>query len=130
MGVIENEIAKTIFFIFQPQITQKLSVGKIKFLYTIRKVFIWAFRICNKIGPPPYNENSVKHFLILLSFFGTFYVYFFVYFFFHIYKISSKMRLIHNLNLINGYSLPKFKQNTTQGFREISLSKKKKKSPK
>merc|ERR1712030_139603 len=86
--VIENEIAKTIFFIFQPQITQKLSVGKIKFLYTIRKVFIWAFRICNKIGPPPYNENSVKHFLILLSFFGTFSVYFFCLFFFFIFILN------------------------------------------
>ena len=40
------------------------------------------------------------------------------------------MKLIHNLNLINGYTLPKFKQNMIQRFREISLSKKKKKSPK
>ena len=40
------------------------------------------------------------------------------------------MRLIHNLNLINGYTLPKFKQNVTGRFREISLSKKEKKSPK
>ena len=40
------------------------------------------------------------------------------------------MKLIHNLNLINGYTLPKFKQNMMGRFREISLSKKKKKSPK
>ena len=40
------------------------------------------------------------------------------------------MRLIHNLNLINDYTLPKFKQNVIHRFREISLSKKKKKSPK
>ena len=40
------------------------------------------------------------------------------------------MKLIHNLDHINGHTLPKFKQKIVQRFREISLSKKKKKSPK